>query len=74
MKHIKKRVKKYNWKDIFQRMFFSFIQGMVIYLSSTLNGMIPKTDAEIKSLIFASLMAGLSAVMNLIAQEMEMRQ
>lgn len=70
---IKKRVKRYNWKNIGERMLFTFIQGMVVYLSSAVAGIVPKTQAEIKSLILASLMAGLSAVMNVIAQELEMR-
>ena len=73
MKRIKAKVKKYNWKNILERMLFTFIQGMVVYLSSAVAGIVPKTQAEIKSLIIASCMAGLSAVMNLISQEIEMK-
>lgn len=74
MKRIKKRIKRYNWRNILERMLFTFIQGMVVYLASAIAGVVPKTKAELNGLLLASAMAGLSAVMNVISQELEMRQ
>lgn len=74
MKKIKKKVKKYNWNDIIQRMFNTFIQGILSYLVIALNGITNPNDIVFESLLLGCIASGISAVMNLIIQEMEMRQ
>lgn len=71
---IKKRVKKYNWKDIGQRMLNTFVQGVLSYLVISLNNITDTNDIVIKSLLLGCIASGLSAVMNVIIQELEMRQ
>lgn len=74
MKHIKKRVKKYNWKDIFTRMFNTFVQGILSYLVIALNGITDSNGIVWKSILLGAIASGLSATMNLVVQEMEMRK
>ena len=74
MKHIKKRVKKYNWRDISTRMLNTFIQGVLSYLVISLNGLTDPNNIVLKSLLLGAIASGLSAVMNLVVQEMEMKQ
>lgn len=74
MKKIKTKVKKYNWKDIFQRMLNTFIQGMLSYLALSLNGITNPNDIVVESLLLGALASGISAAMNILIQEMEMRQ
>lgn len=71
---IKKRVKKYNWKDIGQRMLNTFVQGVLSYLVISLNNITDTNEIVIKSLLLGCVASGLSAVMNLIIQELEMRK
>lgn len=71
---IKKRVKKYNWKDIGQRMLNTFVQGVLSYLVISLNNITDANEIVIKSLLLGCIASGLSAVMNVIIQELEMRQ
>lgn len=73
MKKIKTKVKKYNWNDIFQRMLNTFIQGMLSYLALSLNGITNPNDIVVETLLLGALASGISAVMNLLSQEMEMR-
>lgn len=73
MKKIKTKVKKYNWADIFQRMLNTFIQGMLSYLALSLNGITNPNDIVVETLLLGALASGISAVMNLLSQEMEMR-
>ena len=74
MEKIKKKVKKYNWADIFQRMFNTFIQGMLSYLALSLNGITNPNDIVLESLLLGAIASGISAVMNVLIQEMEMKQ
>lgn len=74
MKHIKKKVKKYDWKDILTRMVNTFIQGVLSYLVIALNGLTDIHDVVWKSILLGAIASGLSAVMNLTVQEMEMRK
>ena len=74
MKKIKTKVKKYNWADIFQRMFNTFIQGMLSYLALSLNGITNPNDIVLESLLLGAVASGISAAMNILIQEMEMRQ
>lgn len=71
---IKKRVKKYNWKDIGQRMLNTFVQGVLSYLVISLNNITDTNEIVIKSLLLGCVASGLSAVMNVIIQELEMRR
>lgn len=71
MKRIKAKVKKYNWSDIGQRMLNTFIQGILSYLVLALNGITDVDDIVVKSLLLGAIASGLSAVMNLIIQELE---
>jgi hypothetical protein len=71
---IKKRVKKYNWKDIGQRMLNTFVQGVLSYLVISLNNITDTNEIVIKSLLLGCVASGLSAVMNVIIQELEMRK
>jgi hypothetical protein len=71
---IKKRVKKYNWKDIGQRMLNTFVQGVLSYLVISLNNITDTNEIVIKSLLLGCIASGLSAVMNVIIQELEMRK
>jgi hypothetical protein len=48
---IKKRVKKYNWKDIGQRMLNTFVQGVLSYLVISLNNITDTNEIVIKSLL-----------------------
>ena len=73
MKRLKTKVKKYNWQDILARMVNTFIQGVLSYLIIVLNGITDSNDVVIKSLILGAIASGLSAVMNLIIQELEMK-
>lgn len=70
---IKKRVKKYNWKDIGERMLKTFIQGILSYLIISMNGITDVNQIVVKSLILGAVASGISAVMNVIIQELEMR-
>ena len=63
---IKKRVKKYNWKDIGQRMLNTFVQGVLSYLVISLNNITDTNEIVIKSLLLGCIASGLSAVMNVI--------
>ena len=74
MKKIKTKVKKYDWKDIGQRMLKTFIQGILSYLILSLNGITNPNDIVLESLLLGALASGISAVMNVLIQEMEMRQ
>ena len=74
MKKIKTKVKKYNWSDIFQRMLNTFIQGMLSYLALSLNGITNPNDIVVESLLLGALASGIIAFINLLLQEMEMRQ
>ena len=74
MKRIKARVKKYNWRDIGQRMLNTFIQGMLSYLVLALNGIADVNNIVVKSLLLGAIASGLSAVMNLIIQELETKK
>lgn len=74
MKKVKSKVKRYNWKDIGQRMLNTFVQGVLSYLVISLNGITDPNDIVIKSLLLGCIASGLSAVMNVIIQEMEMRK
>lgn len=74
MKKIKAKVKRYNWLDIFERMIKTFIQGVLSYLIISLNGLTDINNVVIKSLLLGAIASGLSAVMNLIVQEMEMNK
>ena len=74
MKHIKKRVKNYNWRDIFTRMFNTFVQGVLSYLVIALNGITDSNGIVWKSILLGAIASGLSATMNLVVQEMEMRK
>lgn len=71
---IKKRVKKYDWKDIGQRMLNTFVQGVLSYLVISLNNITDTNEIVIKSLLLGCIASGLSAVMNVIIQELEMRR
>lgn len=71
---IKKRVKKYDWKDIGQRMLNTFVQGVLSYLVISLNNITDTNEIVIKSLLLGCVASGLSAVMNVIIQELEMRR
>ena len=51
MGKIKKKVKKYNWRDILQRMLNTFIQGMLSYLALSLNGITNPNDIVLESLL-----------------------
>ena len=73
MKKLKTKVKKYNWQDILARMVNTFIQGVLSYLIIVLNGITDSNGVVIKSLILGAIASGLSAVMNLIIQELEMK-
>lgn len=73
MKRLKTKVKKYNWQDILARMVNTFIQGVLSYLIIVLNGITDPNGVVIKSLILGAIASGLSAVMNLIIQELEMK-
>ncbi len=74
MKKIKTKVKKYDWKDIGQRMLKTFIQGILSYLILSLNGITNPNDIVLETLLLGALASGISAVMNVLIQEMEMRQ
>lgn len=74
MSKIKSKVKKYDWKDIFSRMLNTFIQGVLSYLVLSLNGITDYTNIVPKSLLLGAIASGLSCVMNLIIQELEMRK
>lgn len=74
MKKIKKRIKKYNWKDIATRMLNTFIQGVLSYLVIALNGITDTNNIVWKSLLLGAIASGLSALMNLVVQELEMRK
>lgn len=71
---IKKRVKKYDWEDIGQRMLNTFVQGVLSYLVISLNNITDTNEIVIKSLLLGCIASGLSAVMNVIIQELEMRR
>lgn len=73
MKKIKTKVKKYDWKDIGQRMLNTFIQGMLSYLALSLNGITNPNDIVVESLLLGAIASGISAAMNILIQEMEMR-
>lgn len=74
MKKIKKKIKKYNWKDILQRMLNTFIQGILSYLALSLNGITNPNDIVLETLLLGAIASGISAVMNVLIQEMEMKQ
>lgn len=74
MKKVKSKVKRYNWKDIGQRMLNTFVQGVLSYLVISLNGITDPNGIVIKSLLLGCIASGLSAVMNVIIQELEMRR
>lgn len=74
MSKIKAKVKRYNWLDIFERMIKTFVQGILSYLIISLNGLTDLNNVVIKSLLLGAIASGLSAVMNLIVQEMEMKK
>jgi hypothetical protein len=74
MKKIKAKVKKYNWLDIGERMLKTFVQGVLSYLIISINGLTDPNDIVWKSLLLGAIASGLSAVMNLTVQELEMRK
>lgn len=63
-----------NWKDIFERMLKTFVQGVLSYLVIAMNGITSTDDIVVKSLLLGCVASGLSAIMNLILQEMEARK
>lgn len=74
MGKIKKKVKKYNWSDIFQRMLNTFIQVLLADLALALKGATNPDDIVLESLLLGALASAISAAMNVLIQEMEMRQ
>lgn len=74
MKKIKTKIKKYNWSDILQRMLKTFIQGVLSYLLLSLQGITNPNDIVLETLLLGAVASGISAVMNVLNQEMEMRQ
>ncbi|MBO7079968.1 MAG: hypothetical protein J6W64_09190 [Bacilli bacterium] len=74
MSKVKAKVKKYDWKDIGERMFKTFIQGVLSYLIISINGITDTNDIVVKSLLLGCIASGLSAVMNVIVQELEMQK
>lgn len=74
MKKIKNKVKKYNWQDIGQRMLNTFVQGVLSYLVISLNNITDINETVLKSILLGCIASGLSAVMNVIIQELEMRK
>lgn len=70
---IKKKVKRYDWLDIFERMFKTFIQGVLSYLVISLNNITDPSEIVIKSLLLGCVASGISAVMNVIIQELELK-
>ena len=52
----------------------TFIQGMLSYLALSLNGITNPNDIVLESLLLGAIASGISAVMNVLLQEMEMRQ
>lgn len=73
MSKIKARVKKYDWLDILERMFKTFVQGVLSYLIISINGITDTNEIVVKSLLLGCIASGLSAVMNLIVQELELK-
>lgn len=73
MSKIKAKVKKYDWLDIGERMLKTFVQGVLSYLIISLNGITSVNDIVVKSLLLGCIASGLSAVMNVIVQELEMQ-
>lgn len=63
-----------NWKDILERMLKTFVQGVLSYLVIAMNGITNTDDIVVKSLLLGCVASGLSAIMNLILQEMEMKK
>ena len=74
MKKIKAKVKRYNWKDIGERMLKTFIQGILAYLITSLGSVTDVNEVVIKSLIIGAVASGLSAVMNVIIQELDTKK
>lgn len=74
MKKIKTKVKRYNWKDIGERMLKTFVQGVLSYLIISINGLTDPNEIVWKSLLLGAIASGLSAVMNVVVQELEMRK
>ena len=74
MEKIKKKVKKYNWKDIFQRMLNTFIQVLLADLALALKGVTNPNDIVLESLLLGAIASAISAAMNVLIQEMEMKQ
>lgn len=74
MGKIKKKIKKYNWSDILQRMLKTFIQGVLSYLLLSLQGITNPNDIVLETLLLGAVASGISAVMNVLIQEMEMKQ
>lgn len=74
MKKIKAKVKRYNWKDIGERMLKTFVQGVLSYLIISINGLTDPNEIVWKSLLLGAIASGLSAVMNVVVQELEMRK
>lgn len=74
MKKIKTKVKSYNWKDIGERMLKTFVQGVLSYLIISINGLTDSNEIVWKSLLLGAIASGLSAVMNVVVQELEMRK
>ena len=74
MKKIKTKVKKYNWADILQRMLNTFIQVLLADLALALKGVTNPNDIVLESLLLGALASAISAAMNVLIQEMEMKQ
>ena len=74
MGKIKKKIKKYNWRDILQRMLNTFIQVLLADLALALKGATNPNDIVLESLLLGALASAISAAMNVLIQEMEMRQ
>ena len=74
MKKIKKKIKKYNWRDILQRMLNTFIQVLLADLALALKGVTNPNDIVVESLLLGALASAISAAMNVLIQEMEMKQ
>ena len=74
MGKIKKKIKKYNWRDILQRMLNTFIQVLLADLALALKGVTNPNDIVLESLLLGALASAISAAMNVLIQEMEMRQ
>ena len=73
MSKVKAKVKRYDWLDIGERMLKTFVQGILSYLIISIKNMTDPSEIVVKSLLLGCIASGLSAVMNVIVQELEMK-